>query len=372
MGKSKSKVKRKLKTGAIPSPRWALAAATPYKPVGTTPNNFLIQLPPRLYIWGNDQYGDCVTAEEAFAKACSHPEIDFPNEMAIVWASDHGVLNGAQISYVLDQMQVSGFVMDGVMFNNGGYSPVNWNDGSILRNAVTNGPVKLGVGGNQILQICENSGRRVWFATNLNKEGADNTHCISLCGYGTLSWLANQFGVPLPAGINGQALGYTFFSWCSFGIIDEISLHNITSEAWVRNPTTVIKNPRRVVLKALGDQIGSFLSHNGGKLSLMNGIDYSNGLFMMENLPDYGLVFSCASTEINEYLSHAYAKPCLQPIYQGHGELWKFHQIRPNENIFAFECSGSENGLFLSHALGQINLQNGNQGPGEWWAIEDH
>src|SRR4051794_40645519 len=71
--------------GAKPSPRHALASATPYKIIGDTPVNFL-SLPNILSFWGNDVHGDCVTAEEAFAKACNNPEIFIPEQVVIDWA----------------------------------------------------------------------------------------------------------------------------------------------------------------------------------------------------------------------------------------------------------------------------------------------
>ena len=37
-------------------------------------------------------------------------------------------------------------------------------------------------------------------------------------------------------------LCYAMFSWGSIGIVDRQSLMNITGEAWVRNPTTIVKN----------------------------------------------------------------------------------------------------------------------------------
>jgi hypothetical protein len=63
--------------GAIATPRNLLAAAMPYMPGGleaaavappAAPANF-IRAPKRLSMWGNYDNGDCVTAEEAFAKA---------------------------------------------------------------------------------------------------------------------------------------------------------------------------------------------------------------------------------------------------------------------------------------------------------------
>ena len=76
-----------LKRGALPSPRSALAAATPMPEnlVGAPPT-FLIR-PQQISMWGNSAHGDCVTAEEAFAKACNSPEIFISDAEVITWAT---------------------------------------------------------------------------------------------------------------------------------------------------------------------------------------------------------------------------------------------------------------------------------------------
>ncbi len=62
------------KRGAIPADRHALAAAKPYSAVPVAAPPTYLVIPQQLSFWGNDNYGDCVTAEEAFAKACNNPE----------------------------------------------------------------------------------------------------------------------------------------------------------------------------------------------------------------------------------------------------------------------------------------------------------
>jgi hypothetical protein len=66
-------------------------------------------------------------------------------------------------------------------------------------------------------------------------------HCVSLCGYGSLAWLAGQLKAAVPAGIDGTKLGYAMFTWDSIGIVDQPSMIAITHEAWLRVPTTVTK-----------------------------------------------------------------------------------------------------------------------------------
>jgi hypothetical protein len=63
---------RSPKRGATPSPRYELAAATPHTPAVAAPPNF-ITVPKQINMWGNYDHGDCVTAEEAFSKACNKP-----------------------------------------------------------------------------------------------------------------------------------------------------------------------------------------------------------------------------------------------------------------------------------------------------------
>jgi hypothetical protein len=100
------------KFGAIPSPRHRLAAAIPHQIIGETPSNFLIN-PNQLSFWGNDTYNDCVTAEEAFAKACYHNEIFIPYKEAVDWATSHNYQNGAVIYDVMETMNNNGFVFRG-------------------------------------------------------------------------------------------------------------------------------------------------------------------------------------------------------------------------------------------------------------------
>src|SRR6185437_6145290 len=153
-----------VKRGAIPSPRSALAAATPHAVVAGAPLHHLSK-PHQLSMWGNDVHGDCVTAEEAFAKACHHPEIFIPEADVIAWASRHDVLEGANLPPVMTWMQDDGFVEGSHSYHD-----------------------------------------------------ANEDHCVSLCGYGTLSWLAGRLDAELPGGVDGTRPGYAMFTWNSIGI----------------------------------------------------------------------------------------------------------------------------------------------------------
>jgi hypothetical protein len=78
------------KRGAIPSHRSVLAASVPYAVRAGAPPNHIV-IPQKISFWGNFYDGDCVTAEEAFAKACNNPEIFISDSEVIAWATRHGV-----------------------------------------------------------------------------------------------------------------------------------------------------------------------------------------------------------------------------------------------------------------------------------------
>jgi hypothetical protein len=230
--------------GAAPSMRSALAAAVPHTAAAGAPPpqpNFLI-LPHQISSWGNFDHGDCVTAEEAFAKACHKPEIFITDQIAIGWATKHDVLDGANIHQVMQWMQKGGFHENGKTFDDGKIFSVDWTDPSTLHSAISEGPVKIGVAATQLETAWRTTnGQTGWFGLGFKKDTAED-HCVSLCGYGSLAWLAGQLKVIVPAGVDGTKPGYALFTWDSIGIVDQSSLNAITEEAWLRSPTTVIRS----------------------------------------------------------------------------------------------------------------------------------
>lgn len=227
------------KRGAAPSLRSALAAAMPHAAVAGAPPNFLT-LPHQISSWGNFDHGDCVTAEEAFAKACHQPEIFITDQVAMTWADKHGVLEGANLHQVLQWMQKGGFQENGKTFDDGKIFSVDWTNPSTLQSAISKGPVKIGVAATQLETAWRTTnGQTGWFGLGFKKDDAED-HCVSLCGYGSLAWLAGKLKVSVPSGIDGTKPGYAMFTWDSIGIVDQPSLIAITQEAWLRSPTTVI------------------------------------------------------------------------------------------------------------------------------------
>jgi uncharacterized protein with PIN domain len=229
------------KRGAIPTPRNVLAAATPHRALVAAPPNF-VRIPKKIAMWGNDIHGDCVTAEEAFAKACNNPEVFIPDNDAVAWAKNHGVLEGAGLVQVMQFMQNDGFAEGPTIYDDGPFFSVNWNDASVLRSAILAGPVKLGVAADQILAAWSaGEGKTGWFGVDWKPDNNED-HCVALCGYGTLGWLAQQLQVSVPKGVDASRAGFALFTWNSIGIVDAGSMLAVTHEAWLRQPTTVPKS----------------------------------------------------------------------------------------------------------------------------------
>src|SRR5215469_12336833 len=176
--------------GAKPSPRHLLAAAAPHRPLGVAPSQVLYK-PAQLSMWLNDVDGDCVTAEEAFAKACHSPEIFITDATVRQFATYHNVLNGAYLPQVMDMMEGWGFPQYKKVYGDGPHTSVDWTNPVILQNAVAQGPVKLGVAGDQLENVVPQQIVNGWFATGFH-EDQNEDHCISLCGYGPAAWLADQ------------------------------------------------------------------------------------------------------------------------------------------------------------------------------------
>lgn len=250
---------KRMPRGAIPTPRHELAAARPHVPDAriAAPPSFLMW-PIQMSSWNNYVYGDCVSAEEAFAKAAAAPQVFIPEATVVAWASAHGVLNGATLTGVMNSMQNDGFPLNNEKYNDGPYYSVDWTNPGVLQSAIyTHGPVKIGVGADDF-QSNPNGlvtpGTSGWAMYNYPKNAPED-HCVSLCGYGTLEQLVTLFeqhhvSVNVPSGMP-TGLCYAMFTWNSIGIIDQQSMLNMTYEAWVRNPVTIIFNNGYIIDKTI-------------------------------------------------------------------------------------------------------------------------
>lgn len=233
--------------GATPTKKENVLATPPHKIRGVTPPQVLWK-PAELSMWGNDQFGCCCTAEEFFNIACSQPETFLPYHKAVKWARSHWALNGAGLWEILNLMVSEGIYHGDKIYRDGAFTSVDWGNPTILRNAIAQGPVKLGVAADQLENdVWQKSPSNGWVATGITA-GDPLDHCVSLCGYGTYAWLAQQLGAKAGAApakaVQPNTMVYALFTWSSIGIIDYPSLLAITGEAWLRNPTSLAEpNP---------------------------------------------------------------------------------------------------------------------------------
>ena len=230
--------------GARPSPRHKLVSTPRHVARPGIPVSYGV-IPSQLSYWGNDVDGDCVSAEEAYAKATYSvmiglPELFIPSATLVTWASSNGYLNGANLTDVMDTMISQGITVGGTTYTDGPYTAVDWTSDTTLSSAIFTGPVKLGIAGDQLENVVGTTNG--WFATGFSQDSNED-HCVCLVGYGTLAQCFQILATPLPAGADPAAKGYILGTWDTFGVIDQPSMLAITGEAWLRSPTTPQETP---------------------------------------------------------------------------------------------------------------------------------
>jgi hypothetical protein len=227
--------------GEFPTPNHDLAGAPPYRAVGAAPESF-IAWPVGIAFLGDEQLRNSIWAEEGFAKACAKPEVFIPSDAIIFTARKCGLSNFSEF------VQTHGFQVDGKAYLDGPFHSVDWTNAAALNGAIANvGPVKIGIASADPAgwQAQVASGSSGWAICGL-PPGQHQTNCASIFGYGPLATLVDLFerhgvSVTLPSCMPA-GLCYAMFTGGSVGIIDRESLMNITGEAWVRIPTTIVKN----------------------------------------------------------------------------------------------------------------------------------
>lgn len=230
-----------LMRGARLSPRHKLAAATPHKAVPAPASFFKLAGMP-LPMFGNDQYGDCVTAEEFTAKAAQG--ILGTDAEAIAAATRWNGLNGADLATILDDA-AQGFTVDGQWLADGGKQTVDYTDWPSLCSAISQGQVKIAVSANQLESAGAGNGP-VWFLLSA-RFAADLDHCVGLPGYGTLAECCAALGAQAPSGADASTPCVCVETWGGYGIVSFAALLAImgstpstgNSEAWLRVPNTV-------------------------------------------------------------------------------------------------------------------------------------
>lgn len=227
----------KFPRGARPSPRHKLAAAIPFQPKAIRLPAQVAYIPTKMSMWLNDQYGDCVTAEEAFNQDVSGNFIE--DSTVQTWASQGGFLNGADLTEVMDAMKKSGFSQSGNVYGDGGYTSVDYSSEPILQAAIAIAPVKIGIDANALPSGAGNGNG--WYKTGgTPQEYTNEDHCVALCGYGPAVWLFQKLNTPLPQGVDGTEVMYLLFTWNSIGVVDHPWIMSTVGEAWLRNPSSVV------------------------------------------------------------------------------------------------------------------------------------
>lgn len=228
-----------LMRGAVPTNRSKLLRSFPYQLKGDTPTH-VAYVPKRLSMWGNDQYGVCVTTEEAFAKAAMNPEIYVDEAEVIRWARQHGWLNGAELVEVMDAMRSQGFHVGYTLVGDGPHFGVDFSDEALLKNALAKGPVKIGIDANA---LPDGAGSRSgWFSLGTGRKYRNEDHCVSLTGYGTAQECYTALGLALPHGLEPNLPGYLLFTWNTIGFVDHSWIMGTCGEAWFRDPLTIEDN----------------------------------------------------------------------------------------------------------------------------------
>lgn len=231
--------------GALPSPAHRIMSAPRHVPQAAPPQFAVI--PPTLSMWGNDQYGDCVSAEEAAAKAAYSVSLGMPEQYVtdaacIAWATQYGYLDGATLTDVMSTMLTDGMPCGGAVLTDGPAQTVDWTTPASLASAISQGPVKIGIDADALPGTAGN--QMGWYAVGGTPGQFPNEdHCVGLWGYGPAGWLYQQLaavypGVTLPSGLDPATQGYLLYTWSTIGFVDAAWLLSTCAEAWLRVPTT--------------------------------------------------------------------------------------------------------------------------------------
>lgn len=216
--------------------------ATVYKAVAAPAK--VTMVPKRLSMWGNNQYGCCVSSESAFSIAAysTYIGIDeiFVTEATLIkWARDHGWLNGADLLSVIEDMQRDGIKDEnGVLRKAGKPSSVNYSDEDTLKSAIAQGPVSIAIDADA---LPSGAGSKSGWSAFGGRSFPNTDHCVGLAGYGPTSELFQSLNTTPPPGM--PANGYLLFTWNTIGVVDHKWLMNTCVEAWVRNPTVTNLDP---------------------------------------------------------------------------------------------------------------------------------
>ena len=249
---------RKFPRGGKRTPGHKLFAAKRFDKtkVASVPSQVLM-LPTQLSMWGNSQYGDCVSASEAARLAAysvfvGMPEIFVPEANVISWAQQHGYLNGADLPSVMTTMQTQGMTAsDGKVYNDGPYTTVNFGDEPTLQAALASGPVNFGMDANALPSGAGNQSGWYAFGGSPGQFNSDD-HCTPSFGYvkgpmgvtAAFAAVAKAYNVSITPPANAPTGNvYLWYTWSTVGIVDFAWIQSTASECWICNPNTVGLTP---------------------------------------------------------------------------------------------------------------------------------
>jgi hypothetical protein len=224
------------KTGLDATPQQRMLSAMnaqPFVPLAAPPAHYGF-FPAYRSPYGNDTYGDCVTAEEAFTKSCYGYNI--PDSVVISWARSHGWLNGADLGNVADAMRSKGFQVGSQLYNDGQRFSVDFTNTTVVQAAIAqHGPVKIAIAAGALPGGA--GSRDGWFSLSARNHNTD--HCVAIAGYGEAGWIFEQLKIALPSGLTASTIGYALYTWATIGFVTPEWINGTTDEAMVRDPTNV-------------------------------------------------------------------------------------------------------------------------------------
>lgn len=242
----------RFRTGARRTPPHKIAHAVLTGRLGVhqafaPPPQVIYSLPPQLSMWLNDQYGDCVSAEEAaaiaaFSMFCNKPEVFIPDSSVMAFASRYGLLNGADLLSVVQDMQQTGMLgPDGsTYYKDGVPSTVDMSSEAAIQSAIAaNGPLKIGIASGG---LPSGAGNQMGWSAFGGSPDHNEDHCVGLWHYGTAQALCQAFGWPLPANAP-SGIVYTLYTWHTIGLVDKAWLDAYCGEGYTRTPTSLQISP---------------------------------------------------------------------------------------------------------------------------------
>jgi hypothetical protein len=252
-----SKEHFKFPRGLKKTPRYKLISSHRFVKTGITSPAQVMMLPKQLSMWGNSQYGDCVSASEAARKAaysvfCGLPETFVPEATLIAWAQKGGFLDGADLTDVMAYAATNGMVAsDGKTYLDGPYSSVDYSDESALQAALATGPVNFGIDADALPSAAGN--QNGWYVFGGTPgQFTNEDHCTPSFGYVTgptsaataFAAISAAYGVNVSPPANAPSGNvYLWFTWNSVGVVDHPWIMSTAGEAWICSPTTIGQSP---------------------------------------------------------------------------------------------------------------------------------